>query len=174
MSIESKISAFLKSKEGKQKITEARAKSLKEGRVFGQAGASVSKEDAIAVAKKQRDILLHYLVQVGLGSIAPEDIIIGEPSVDKNGGLSVGLWFDPESIFRPSLVPEEYKGIENIVLHFTHGWDARGSVYGYWESAGRDTWSRSYFAGDDFMQQAVDDFNALGLGVAELSNKYMT
>lgn len=173
MSLDAKISAFLKSNEGKQKITEAKTKVLKEGRTFGQSGTAISKEDAIRAAIKQRDILLRRLEQVGLGTITAGDIVIGEPVVDKNGNLSVDISFDSESLFRPSLAPDEYKGVENIVLHFTHGWDARGAVYGYWESAGRDTWSRSYFAGDDFMQQAVDDFNALGFGTAELNEKYL-
>lgn len=173
MSLDGKINAFLKSKEGKRKIAEAKAKALKEGRTFGQQGASVSKEDAIRAAEKQKEFLLRRLEQVGLGTITAGDIVIGEPVVDKNGNLSVDISFDPESLFRPSLDPDKYKGVENIVLHFTHGWDARGAVYGYWESAGRDTWSRSYFAGDDFMQQAVDDFNALGFGTAELNEKYL-
>ena len=174
MSLDAKINAFLKTKEGKQKIAEAKAKALKEGRVFGQQGASISKEDTIKAAEKQREFLLRRLEQVGLGTIAVEDIVIGEPTVDKSGNLSIEIWFDLESLFRPSLAPEKHKGVENIVLHFTHGWDARGSVYGYWESASRDTWSRSYFAGDDFMQEAVDDFNALELGKAELNDIYKT
>ena len=172
MSIETKINTYLKTKEGKQKIAESKSKVFKEGGTFGQQGVSISKEDAVEAAEKQKEFLLRRLAEVGLGTIPSEAIIIGEPTIDKNGDIFVGIWLDPDSLFRPSLSPR-YEGIENIVLHFTHGWSAHGAVHGYWKSVGKDVWSRSKYAGDDFMQQAVDDFNELGLGTAELNEKYL-
>jgi hypothetical protein len=176
MSLDGKINAFLKSKEGKQKVAEAKAKALKEGRTFGQPGTSINKDDAKEAAERMKTILTGKLAEAHLEELAASGIIIGEPVVDKDGNISVDISFDEDMLHRDSLWPEnpEYsKGIENIVVHLTHGWDADGRVYGYWARAGGVIRSASHMDGNSFMQQAVEDFNALGLGTAELNEKYL-
>lgn len=181
MSLDSKINTFLKSKEGKQKIADAKAKALKEGRTFGQPGASVSKEDAIKAAKRFKQILLNILhtgsSDWNLESIEDKDIIIGEPEVTKDGKINIDIWFDEKAVFRPSLDPSRFsEGVPNIVVHLTHGWNAAGAVTGTWYSKRgtfEDTTSRMSFNGDDFMQEAVNQFNEEKLGTAELNEKYL-
>lgn len=174
MSLDDKVNAYLKSPKGRKKIAETKAKTFKEGRTFGQSGTgAVSKDSAKQAAQKMKTILLAHLASASLQTIFAEDIIIDEPTIDKNGNIAINIRFDTEAMKRPSLWPDEYEGVENIVVHMTHGWGAKGSVYGFWESARQMTHSRSFFAGDDFMREAVEEFNALKLGEAELNKKYL-
>ncbi|MPL95089.1 hypothetical protein SDC9_41252 [bioreactor metagenome] len=174
ISIESAINKFLASPEGKKRVEQEKKKALKEGRKFGQPeGATISKTDAEKAAQKMKNILLKHLATVNLQTIFPDDIVVGEPKIQSDGTISIDISFDSEAVKRPSLAPEKYDGVENIVVHLTHGWDANGSVHGYWESAGRMAWSRQSFVGDDFMQHAVEEFNSLKLGKAELNEKYL-
>lgn len=176
MSLDEKINSYLKSPEGKKKITEAKVKALKAGKSFGGYGGSNSFSTITAeeAAKKMKEILIEKLAEVNLGSIDSEDIIIQDPTVNPDGTITVGLSFDAQSVKRPSLAPDLYDGVENIVVHLTHGWSARRNIRGYWESAGMTVWSRRKFDGNDFMQRAIDEFNSLKLGVAEIDDKYLT
>jgi hypothetical protein len=174
MSLDDKVNVYLKSPKGRKKTAETKAKAFKEGRTFGQSGTgSVSKDSAKQAGQKMKTILLAHLASVNLQTILPQDIIIDEPKIDENGDITINIRFDVDATKRPSLQPDRYSGVENIVVHLTHGWDAKGSVYGFWESARQMTHSRSFFAGDDFMREAVEEFNALKLGEAELNEKYL-
>lgn len=77
-------------------------------------------------------------------------------------------------MYRPSLNPAKYGGVDNIVALFNNGYKASDYVYGNWHgNRVRSTISRP---GLNFMQEAVSDFNG-GYGaandiVAKLSGEY--
>lgn len=52
------------------------------------------------------------------------------------------------------------EGVENIVASFEYGYYAKGTVYGYWESAGLNVWSVSARTGLHLIRDVIDDFNA--------------
>lgn len=128
--------------------------------------------DMLVYAEQMRMILWRH-INKSVKSVTKDDIIIETPVKDEKGVISISLSFRPGSMFRPSLDPEEYpEGIQNIVLHFTHGWSARRPIRGEWH--GTEVWSRVTRRGSSFMQDAVNEFNAKGNGIAtaELSADY--
>lgn len=175
MSIESKLADYLASPAGKKKVAEEKAKAFKSGLTFGQpSGQVTSKQIALEAAERMKGILLDHFADVNISGIHPEDIVIGSPRIDKDGNITVEINLNESAVQRDSLYPAEYPdGIENIVVHLTHGWDANGVVCGYWAKAGHSVQSRQHFEGNPFMQKAVEDFNALGYGKAELNKKYL-
>lgn len=80
-------------------------------------------------------------------------------------------------LFRASLVPGKYDGVDNIVALLNNGYDTGGKhVYGMWH--GKPYRSLTYRNGAHFIQEAVDEFNRLyasEYGVIEInvSNKYI-
>lgn len=90
---------------------------------------------------------------------------------DGSGTITLTMASDPS---RPSLCPERYGGVSDIVAIFNNGYEANASVYGHWAnheqtmrtSAGkiRDgsafVKSRPQREGLGFMQSAVAEFNA--------------
>ena len=51
---------------------------------------------------------------------------------------------------RKSLQPRKYGGVDDIIAIFEHGYEAGGSVYGYWESKDKDVWSLQHREGAHF------------------------
>lgn len=61
---------------------------------------------------------------------------------------------------RPSLVPNVYDGIDDIVALFNNGVDHKmRGVHGTWH--GNETWSRTVIPGTHFIEQAVSTFMGL-------------
>lgn len=90
---------------------------------------------------------------------------------DGSATASISLGGD---LFRPSLYPAGYGGVNNIVALFNNGYTASHHVYGSWH--GNRVRSRLSRPGLHFMQAAVADFNG-GHGaanniVARLSDEY--
>lgn len=76
---------------------------------------------------------------------------------DGSAEASINMTDDPR---RPSLLPEDFDGVENIVATFNRGVNAAGKVYGYWASAGKDVWSQQTRPALHFMEAAINEFNA--------------
>lgn len=173
MSIESELKKWANSSAGKKRIAEEKAKKLKSGQKFGHGSNSISVEQAKKMGEEMRDILYANL-PVGLkASIRTSDIIVSAPKVQADGSILVELNFRPEALERESLDPEKYpKGVDNIIRLISHGYTAHGDVVGMWHE--HEQWNLRHRNADPFMQNAVDEFNALhgGSGVAELRGDY--
>jgi hypothetical protein len=140
----------------------------------------MTKAQMTAYARKMKQILYEH-VHSEIKSISPEDIIIGEPVQDSSGQARINISFRQDALFRESLDPDEYpEGIEDIVLHFAHGWHAKKHIYGLWR---RPSYNGGYYAQvrsrkdrepSPFLQNAVNEFNssANGCAVAELNEEY--
>lgn len=161
------VKKYAASPEGKKQIKE------KTGIDYDPAkDGSDSQTAMLAYAEKMRTILWRHINET-VKSVAKDDIIIEAPVKDDKGIVSISLSFRPGSMFRPSLDPEEYpEGIQNIVLHFTHGWSARRPIRGEWH--GEEVWSRVSRRRSSFLQDAVSEFNSKskGIATAELSGDY--
>lgn len=129
----------------------------------------------LAYGEKMKEILFKKISLV-IKSISIDDIIVGKPYRDKNGGVRLQISFREGSMHRASLNPHS-EGIENIVLLFTQGYHAQKGVHGIWKRKDGEVeiWSRRHREPDDFLKNAVDEFNvyAEGKAVAKLEKKYL-
>lgn len=131
-------------------------------------------------------ITLYLHIAPLIKSITLDDIVVGRPTKDKNGEWSLTISFRDGSLHRDSLDDNDYpEGISNIVLLFAKGYHAQNYVYGLWNNTGRlnthwsewkDVRSRKDRSGNDFLIQAVDEFNTKynteGIVKAELLGRY--
>jgi len=133
-------------------------------------GKSLAKMRKVAESAKQ---ILHRHVSSVIGSIDLNDIVICEPVVSKEGEVHITLSFREDALFRQSLQPQRFPhGVEDIVLHFSQGWNAKGAVFGSWH--GSDTWSQRAKLPNIFLYNAVLEINKTikGTAIAELKEEY--
>lgn len=94
-------------------------------------------------------------VMAHIESFYAAPIVINE---DGSATIDISMADNPH---RDSLQPETYKrGADNIVALFNKGYNAKGSIYGLWESRGEEVWSRKSREGLNFLQAAMNEFNA--------------
>lgn len=164
--IEKIIKQYASSPEGRRKIKE-------------QYGIDYDPKFNASKAKlyglRMQNILFKYVNSV-IKSVAMEDIIVSDPYVGEDMLYRIDISFRDGSLHRESLDPEVYDGIGNIVLLFTKGYHARGQVHGIWHTNNGDLYvgSRTDREPNDFLQNAVDSFNAgaKGVAIAMLKPKY--
>lgn len=112
--------------------------------------------------------ILYYHVNALIKSVVPDDIIVERPYQDSDGLWKLKLSFREGSLRRDSLDLDDYpEGLNNIVLLFAKGYNARDYVYGRWMTqygTHGDVRSRKSREGNDFLIQAVNEFNHNGDG----------
>ena len=121
-------------------------------------------------ANRMKAILYEHIHQV-IKSIEMDDIVIGDFEVNSDGRLTIKLSFKDGSLHRESLRPDKYpKGIDNIVLLFTRGYDAGNPVFGVW----KNSWSYpatikslQHREPNDFLKEAVEQFNSESGDIAQ-------
>jgi len=64
-----------------------------------------------------------------------------------------------QDLHRPSLFPESYAGVDNIVDLLNHGYSASGTVYGVWR--GERIRSLRTRPGMEFIEQTLDQFMSM-------------
>ena len=121
-------------------------------------------------AQLMKEILYKHTHEV-IKSITMDDIEVGVLTKSRDGSLSIKISFKEGSLHRESLRPDLYpNGLDNIVLLFAHGYNARNPVMGQWKN------SRSYphtvrsvqkREPNNFLQEAVEEFNIKGGGIAK-------
>lgn len=129
--------------------------------------------------------ILYAHVNPLIKSITLDDIIVGTPTKGANGEWSIQISFREGSLHRDSLDDNDYpEGLSNIVLLFAKGYHARDYVYGLWNTTGsknshwiywKNIRSRKDRSGNDFLIQAVNEFNSLfgkNIAKAELLGDY--
>ncbi len=131
-----------------------------------------------AYGEQMKNILYKH-VSALIKSVTPEDIIVEKPYLDRDGLWRLEVSFREGSLRRDSLDLDDYpEGLDNIVLLFAKGYNARNYVYGWWmTSYGNhgDVRSRKSREGSDFLIQAVNEFNngaGKGIARAELLGAY--
>lgn len=153
------IKKYLKTPEGKQVLKENGITQVKGGYVFT--------EEMQEYGEEMRDILYKHISSV-IKSFKKEDIIINKPHLNKNTGAFISLSFKGKALKRPSLIQQYYSqngqpdGVEDIILLFSNGYKASSQVYGTWR--GKSTNSLTERKGDDFLMDAIVEFNKLHKG----------
>jgi len=165
------LKQFAASPEGKAEIKKQYRKEYD-----GGGGQAVER---IMVAREAKQIL-HTFIKKHIPSIKLEDLVLSNPVMDEKGRTVLKISFRSGALRRESLDPDRYpEGIEDIVLHFTHGWNAKARIGGIWKhpdgKRGRKVWSRQTRKPGDFLKRAVNEFNRkhyCGYAYAELDEKY--
>lgn len=137
-------------------------------------GTYLTKSQMKQYGEKLKATLLDYITPL-IKSITADDIIVGEPWMNKKTKeWRLNISFNEENLARKSLVPGQR--LNNIVLLFTKGYHASRQVYGEWVTPNGTKYIASRVQRDpnDFLQRAVDMFNAESNGVvkAQLSGRY--
>lgn len=149
--INAKLEAWSKSKAGQKVLVAAGKQAL-----LGAIRNGEKPKDADKLADEMKMVLLAHLSD-SLKSLTMSDF--EEPEfkiVDEEAVMTIR--FRPDSVSRPSLDPEKYpNGIADIVVHLDHGWDAKRVTGGLWH--GEYHLSRQHSERQDFLQDAVDEFN---------------
>ncbi len=169
--IMSLVKKYAASPEGKAEIKK------RYGREYDGSGGQALERVKIALDFKR---LIFSYIKKHIRSIEFEDMITGSAEMDERGRTVVKISFRDGSLRRDSLVPEKYPdGVENILLHFTHGWNAKKRIRGVWrhpcKKRGRTVMSRKSRNPNAFLQKAVDEFNRShyrGFCFAELDDRY--
>lgn len=164
--LSAKIEAFKASSEGKETIKNAIVKYREGGSTGGQGGSgggseAITYDKMEKVAKELISMVRKHAASAGLPAsvMAHIESLEASPIVTRDDGsaqISINMMDDPS---RPSLLPEDFSGLPNIVASFNRGIDAHGSVFGYWESAGKEVWSQKHRPALLFMQAAINEFN---------------
>lgn len=183
MSIESKLSAWGKSKHFQAKVTTWRSY----GGSGGEGSASYGVKTKRIATKKASEIERHLVdwICLRLPNI-PRDMfeVIG-PIVDKSGNCSFELFFKSSAVGRPSLYRAGYPdGLENVIALISHGsapskksvwnnvagyeWNYREKLFrgehrqiGYYREGQRYFVPKGHSVKpDDFLRSYVDQLNA--------------
>lgn len=167
-SIQSKISDWEKSERGRKRMrstidkyvrnnvdkTEAGSKVLNRKRIREYSNALIrAVQDAAAVCD------LPVSVSANIASLKR-----GRTAVLSDGSYVIEFVFT-DDLTRPSLEPDKYGGVQNIIAIFNNGYPADPSrseaishVSGWWH--GEFTNALAYRQGQQFMQSAAEAFNA--------------
>lgn len=150
-SINAKLDAWAKTKSGQKVLAAAGKKAL-----IGAIRNGEKPQDAEKLADEMKAVLLAHLPD-SLQSLTMSDFAEPEFKVVDDEAVMV-IRFLPGAVYRPSLNPEKYpNGIADIVVHLDHGWDAKHVTGGLWH--GEYHLSRQHSARQDFLQDAVEEFN---------------
>lgn len=171
MSLKSEYEKFLKSDKFKSYIKSSVANDSK----FGGTGQGTE-----AMAKRCASEIVDYLDRYI--ALVPSDNFVlrmygrydAVTRFESGRGWVVEVRFDEDAAFSPSLRPDEYDDVYLPVL-FNNGWNANGTVYGYWQTHDIYTRSRQRRDAALFIQRAVNDFNKKYAGtgiVAEYNPVY--
>lgn len=157
-SINDKVNAYLDSNKGKkkaQKATEDR----------------ITKSVFLDIQKAFVDILTRAInvhrgrvyAKGGLGQRAiaeleelAENVQFGAP-YRSGDQYYVDIVFNG-NLYRESIVPEQYGGIDNIIALLNNGYTASHSVYGRWNSIGEEIYSIARRGGAHFINEAIRAF----------------
>lgn len=165
--IMSKLNAYAQSSEGQKRMND-KIRSYRNGsdphvaatgKTYG-GGSIMTERQMIAAAKELISMIKSAAASAGLPASVMEHVEsldytypFGLP--DGSMGIQIYITDDPK---RPSLYPEKYSGVDNIVAIFNNGYTAGNSVYGKWHD--KKIRSLDKRQGSFFMQKAVDAFMA--------------
>lgn len=181
-SILAKIKEFERSSAGQKKMRTAYNQMVRSGSKKKTSGGSeiVTEQKAIELANRLAESIKATAASTGMSQSVLDDvnsITVGEVKMMPDGSFSAELNFTADR-FRPSLRPDKYDGIDNIVALFNNGYPytaAKYHVIGEWHGQ-KGVRGQPKRTGLHFMNTAVNDFNST-YGAkynvfAELSGEY--
>lgn len=168
-SITSKLDAYAKSSVGKARMSEKIKDYIRDNDRYVTTNGKTLGGDRIVTQQEMRDVareLVFYIKQAAASCDLPASVMehiesfdIDSASEESDEFYYVGISMS-DNAKRPSVQPEKYDGVHNIVALFNTGYSANGRVFGHWESADKDIWTLQHREGLRFIQQAIDRFNS--------------
>ena len=161
-SILSKVDQYLSSSDGQDRVKKAIDAKMMTGSSGGSGGSSVhtiqeAADKFIEVLRKTIDS--SSLSDYARRALYAADLDNTSPYKVKDGVYEVRVYFS-DDLYRPSLVPNKYGGIDNIVALLNNGVDhTMNPVYGIWQGVtSQKIRSKTVIPGAHFIEQAVSDF----------------
>lgn len=165
--IMNKLYSYAKSSDGQKKMGD-KIRSYRNGndphvsatgRTYG-GGRIMTDKEMITAAKELISMIKSSAASAGLPASVMEHVESldhTDPLDLPDGSKEIQIYItdDPK---RPSLYPEKYSGVDNIVAIFNNGYTAGNFVYGKWHD--KNVRSLDQRQGSFFMQKAVDAFMA--------------
>lgn len=165
-SIEKKTKECINNGSGKEKGKKFVDKAKKTGGVTTESG------DHIIGTKEMKDAVrgMKRIVQSTTSSW-PGSVASDAATIDSDGGISPNLSAYPR--YGTTKVPMSFHAdlsrigyyddadnavLYNVIAAWNNGWHAKNPVYGI-SSSGRWKWSLTDYAGDHYLQKAVQEFN---------------
>lgn len=168
-SITSKLDAYAKSSVGKARMSEKIKDYIRDNDRYVTTNGKTLGGDRIVTQQEMRDVareLVFYIKQAAASCDLPASVMehiesfdIDSASEESDEFYYVGISMS-DNAKRPSVQPEKYDGVHNIVALFNTGYSANGRVFGHWESVDKDIWTLQHREGLRFIQQAIDRFNS--------------
>lgn len=162
----------------KRVIKEYAASDAGKADIKEQIGVTYDPKFTKGTAKRYVELLRHNIyvaIRERIESFSPASISCSEVRVGTNGRFYADIILNAAALRRESLYPEKYpEGVDNIVLHFVHGWHAKNYAYGVWRDRSSFTVSRKDKEPDSFLEDVVNEFNsAMGeIAIAYIDPKY--
>lgn len=141
-------------------------------------GDKVCPVDLTSMANEMKEILFKYISEtIKSITFSLNDIKVGKTKKSsKSWEWEISITIDKEALHRDSLYPKGYPdGLEDLVLLYSTGYDARDYVHGYNHKKGRYMWSLPHRPSNDYLEKAVEEFNNKynsGASWAELKEPY--
>lgn len=167
-SVVSKASSYISNSKSK-KVKTAINKS------FSKGGSKMSNNPEEA-AQKLASMVKQYAESSGLPKPVAEIASVlncNAPIYNGDGTATVDINFG-DDLYRSSLSPSRYDGIENIIALYNNGVDkcsegtVMNQIWGYWH--GDYVGSRTYIPSTHFIQDAVNGFKASFSGIYNVIN----
>lgn len=160
-----KISAYAKTSEGQKRMqnkiqsyingSDPHVKST--GKTYG-GGKIMNNQQMIEAAKDFIAMLKRAAASAGLPNSVMEHVesfMFTAPFIASDGSASIQIYMSDDP-HRPSLYPQKYDGVDNIVAIFNSGYNAKSKVYGKWHD--KYVSSLDKRQGAFFIQDAVAEF----------------
>lgn len=118
--------------------------------------------DLTSMANEMKNILYEYICStISSSSFTLDDIVIGKTKKSASSWeWEINISIKKDALHRESLYKQGYpKGLDDLVLLYSRGYNARDYVHGYNQKKGRYMWSFKHRPSNDYLQKAVDEFN---------------
>lgn len=164
-SLAAKLNAYANSGEGRARIASKVIELRRSGGMNTRTEAGdlvISFAQIQAAAADLVSMVRKHAASAGLPASVMADVESLQQSgftENEDGSVHVELTMTADKS-RASVQPEKYDGSYNIVAAFNKGYNASGSIRGYWESAGEEVWTRQSRQGLYFLQAAIAEFSA--------------
>ena len=131
----------------------------------GESLVGYSEQEIRAMAEELKDQVIEaYLGAVSIGAqFDTSTVSVGDYSSNKEQA-SIKISFDGSGLYRPSLYSEKYPdGVYDIFGLLTHGYTAKGEVYGLWRD--KRIASLHKRPPSNFLKMVADEFENTHAGV---------
>ena len=162
--VEAKVKKYLNSPQGKKKLQDKVNQYIDNDTRQSQGGSKiVTLAWANELARELCDLINSHAAGAGLAESVQAHVQSLTPLWAERGHLGsvkAGLSFRDANMARPSVIPQIYGGVDNIVAMFEFGWNAKAPLFGWWHIVHDYVQTRQFQPPLHFIGSAVEEFNS--------------